>query len=67
MTNDFLEDASDILDESGEPYLIIVGRGGSSYVYSNMGPEHRQMLQDWLATDHVNDILRDQLQIISSP
>jgi len=67
MTNDFLEDASDILDESGEPYLIIVGRSGMTRTYSNTGPEHRQMLQDWLATDHVNDILRDQLQIISSP
>jgi len=62
MTNDFLEDASDILDESGEPYIIVVGRGSSTYVYSNMGEEHRRMLQDWLATDHLNDVIRDQLE-----
>jgi hypothetical protein len=66
MTNDFLEDASDILDESGEPYIIFVGRGAITRIFSNLGPENRAMIQDWIATDHLNDILRDHLKDFSS-
>jgi hypothetical protein len=62
MTNDFLESASELLDMSGEPYIIVVGRKGITKTVANFGSDNRKMLECWLESGHWNKILENHLR-----
>lgn len=62
MTNDFIEDAADLLDQSPEPYMIIVGRKNLMLVTSNFGDENIALLEDWLASGYWNQVLKDHIK-----
>jgi hypothetical protein len=64
MTNDFIEDAADLLDQSDEPYIIIVGRGNSMIFTSNVGGNNIKILEEWLISGHWNQMLEDHLKKI---
>ena len=64
MTNDFIEDACDTLDSSGAPYVILVGDGPLTKVFSNIGKPNLEMLERWLDDGHFEKIIRDHLNSI---
>lgn len=66
MTNDFIEDAADLLDQSPEPYIIIVGRGNTMIFTSNFGDNNIKVLEEWLSSGHWNQILKDHLKKLKS-
>lgn len=66
MTNDFIDDAADVLDQSLEPYIIIVGRGQKLVLTSNFGEDNLEVLETWLHSGHWNLLLKDHIKEIKS-
>jgi hypothetical protein len=61
MTQDFIEDASDILAMSGQPYIIIFGVDDRTIVHSNMHLEDHKTLSLWVENGHFLQIMKDHL------
>jgi hypothetical protein len=59
MSNDFIEDACDILDRTEAPYIILVGDGPATKVFSNLGEENKAMMERWVDDGHIQQIFRD--------
>lgn len=64
MTNDFIEDACDILDKSGSPYIILVGDEVLTKVFSNIGKENIEMIKEWIDNGHIINIFKEHIKII---
>ncbi len=58
MTNDFIEDACDMLDRSGQPYIIFVGDGPVTKTFSNLTQSDREMLERWIDNGHALELFR---------
>lgn len=67
MTNDFIEDACDVLDQCDAPYIILFGDGGSTKVVSNLESYHLPMLERWVDDGHINQIFRDHIRSMRNP
>jgi hypothetical protein len=58
MTNDFIDDACEALDKSGQPYVFLVGDGPVTKIFSNLTEEDRAMLEEWVDNGHVLELFR---------
>lgn len=61
MSLDFVEDAIDCLEKSGMPYVLVVGHGNRSLVFSNLTDEDKEMLREWIEEGEWNNILEEHL------
>lgn len=64
MTNDFIDDACDLLDRSGGPYVVLFGDGPVTKVVSNLGDENLPMIEDWIESGHIELIFQNHIERI---
>ena len=64
MTNDFFEDACDSLEKSGAPYIIIVGIEDSVRMFSSLGDNNLDPLEDWVRSGEMERTFIEHIEMI---
>jgi hypothetical protein len=64
MSLDLIEDALDLLDKDERPWLLVLGDGKKTRLFSNLGENNLDMLKGWVWEGHWNHMLEEHIRHI---